>query len=160
MAEQQPGDDRRSESWPAGEDTEQVVPARPPAQQLTPPGGYQERGPALPPLPSLRPAAAPSVPYGQPVPPGFGFRPQLESSAVVALVVAISAWLVCPVLAAIAALAIAGGAKAKIDAAGGALTGLGLVTAARWVAWVHLCILPLGLLGLIFGITLFGSTVR
>jgi hypothetical protein len=156
MAEQQPGDDRRSESWPAGEDTEQIPSTAPPAQ------------PQLPPLPRLeQPARAepvlppvPYVPITQPVPTGFGFRPQVESSAILALVVAIAAWVVCPVLAAIAALMIAGGAKAKIDASGGALTGLGMVTAARWIAWLHLGILVLGILGLVFGVTLFGEVVQ
>jgi hypothetical protein len=155
MADQQPDDDRRSESWPAGEDTEQLQPAPERAQRLAPRTPYDRPAPGQPALPPV-----PYMPVTQPVPAGFGFRPQTESSAVVALVLAITAWLACPVFAAVAALLVAGGAKAKIDASGGALTGLGMVTAARWISWLHLGILVLGILGLIFGVTLFGEVVQ
>jgi hypothetical protein len=45
---------------------------------------------------------------------------------------------VCPVIAAIVALALAHAAGNRIDASAGQKTGNGLVTAAKIVAWIHL----------------------
>ena len=127
-------------------------PGRPLAPRPVPgpaPVPYQQ----LPPLP-------PMTPQPMPAPAGFGFRPQTEPSAVLALVLAIAAWLLCPIFAAIAALMIAGGAKAKIDVAGGALTGLGLVSAARWIAWIHIFMVSLGTLALIIGFNIFWTLLQ
>jgi hypothetical protein len=143
-----------NEAWPAPGDTQRIPPpvdeagrpavVRPVAPGQAAAGPY----PPLPALPSLTPL---------PAPPGFGFRPQTEPSAILAVVLAVLAWLACPILAAIAALLIAGGAKAKIDMSGGAFTGLGLVTAARWIAWIHLFLVPLGTIALIIRVNVFGT---
>jgi hypothetical protein len=58
--------------------------------------------------------------------------------AIAALVLSIASWVVCPVIAAIVALALAHGAGNRIDASAGQKTGNGLVTAAKIVAWIHL----------------------
>lgn len=60
----------------------------------------------------------------------------------VALVAAIASFMFCPFVPAVVALAIAPGAKRKIAQSNGRLTGDGLVTAAKWVAWINvgLCI--------------------
>ncbi len=142
------------EAWPAPGETGELHPRDngPPTARIDPP---MER-----PAPYPYPPAIPAVPMMPlPAPAGFGFRPQTEPSAILALVLAIVAWVACPVLAAVAALMIAGGAKAKIDVAGGALTGVGLVSAARWLAWIHLGLMVLGALLLIFNGPLFGSLI-
>jgi hypothetical protein len=143
--------ERAEESWPAPGDTQRIAP--PPAE---PPRQPSARRP-LPPLPPL--PQVPQLPVMPLAPAGFGFRPQTEPSAILALVVAVLAWVACPILAAIAALMIAGGAKAKIDVAGGALTGLGLVSAARWIAWIHLCIVPIGFVLVLIGYDVFGNVL-
>jgi hypothetical protein len=140
------------EAWPAPGDTQRLGP--PPDE-----AGPAAARPASPPLPALPalPALPPMTPL--PGPTEFGFRPQTEPSAVLALVLAITAWVACPILAAIAALMIAGGAKAKIEVSGGAFTGLGLVTAARWIAWIHIFLVSLGTIALIVGVNVFGTVL-
>jgi hypothetical protein len=64
--------------------------------------------------------------------------PQTEGSAVAALVCSIVSFMFCPVIPAIAALVIAPGARRKIDASNGRLTGLGLLTAAKWISWINI----------------------
>jgi hypothetical protein len=160
MAEGPQGDRPRparpEEAWPAPGDTERLPP---PVDEAGQPAVVRPAapGPAAVghPRPQALPPAAPITPL--PAPPGFGFRPQTEPSALLALVLAGLAWIACPILAAIAALMIAGGAKAKIDVSGGALTGLGLVTAARWLAWIHLFLVTLGTIAAIIGFDTFGT---
>jgi hypothetical protein len=50
---------------------------------------------------------------------------------------------VCPLIPAIVALVLAHTSQQKIDASGGRLTGEGLNTAARVIAWIHIGILVL-----------------
>jgi Domain of unknown function (DUF4190) len=89
--------------------------------------------------------------YGGPPPPAYGGYPQqpygyggyqqpaeTESSAVVALVLAISSFVVCPVIPAIVALVLANNADAAIQSSGGRKTGEGLTKAARIVAWINI----------------------
>lgn len=89
-----------------------------------------------------------------------------EPRAVVAVVLALAAWTpVVPFLGAVVALFLAGGAERRIRSSRGALTGLGLVTAARVLSWLHLVVvlalfllLALALLGL-FTVSVFGVRV-
>ena len=106
--------------------------------------------------------------YGQPPQgygPPYGSQPgqppqawqgptQTESKAVIALVCAIAAWVVLPVLPAIAALMISTTARQEIARSGGRLTGDGMVTAAQVIAWANLglCVLGIVLLVLAFGL--------
>jgi hypothetical protein len=96
----------------------------------------------------------PPQPWGG---PGPGGPTQTETKAVVALVLAIASWLLIPVVPAVAALFVGSAARRDIDASGGRLTGDGLVTAAKVVAWANivlsvagvvLAVLALGLLAL------------
>lgn len=90
-------------------------------------------------------------PYGGQPPPsyagyqqqpyGFGGYPQAqetESTAIVALVLAIASFVVCPVIPAIVALVLANNADAAIQASGGRKTGEGLTKAARIVSWINI----------------------
>lgn len=111
-----------------------------------------------------------SSPYQPPhLPPGPSgplTPPRTEPKAVVALVLAVAAYTpTVPFLGAIAALVLARMARRDIDASGGALTGSGMVTAARVLAWVHLLfvallvvLVVLAFAGL-FTFSLFGATV-
>lgn len=58
----------------------------------------------------------------------------------VALVAAIASFMFCPFVPAVAALIVAAGASRKIAESNGRLTGAGLVTAARWVAWINIAL--------------------
>jgi hypothetical protein len=100
-----------------------------------------------PPTPFTPPPPPPYVPpphgtpaYGAP----YGYQgyapPQTEGTAVAALVASIVSWVFCPLIPAIVALVLAPGAKRKIEQSGGRLTGLGLVTAAQWIAWINVAL--------------------
>ena len=93
--------------------------------------------------------------YGQPTwgpygaaPPGghpvdWQGAPETDGNAIAALVCAIAAWVVCPVILAIVALVLARSSDRAIAASGGRRTGHSLNTAARWIAWVHLGVMAL-----------------
>ena len=103
------------------------------------PGGWQQ-GPPPPP---------PSQGYTPP-PPGYGGysqRPpaQTEGTAITALVLAIVSFVVCPIIPAVVALFLCPGARKKIEGSGGALTGEGLVTAAKVIAWVNIGLVGAGI---------------
>lgn len=80
-------------------------------------------------------------------PPGYGpqYPParQTASDAVVALVLAILSWVVCPVILAIVALVFASKAKNAIAASNGWLDGSGMVTAAKIIAWLNIVLMVL-----------------
>lgn len=92
--------------------------------------------------------------------------PRTEPKAVIALVLAVVAYTpTIPSLGAVAALFVARSARRDISASGGARTGLGIVTAARVLAWVHLIfvallalLLLLAVLG-VFTLSLFGTRI-
>ena len=69
-----------------------------------------------------------------------------------ALIVAIASFVVCPGIAAIIALALAGSAKRSILRSGGAREGLGIVLAARIIAWANLAVLTLVVIGVVIGL--------
>jgi hypothetical protein len=98
-----------------------------------------------PPSPSQPPSGSgPGVP-----PPGagpYGQPPQggTDTTAVLALVLAIVSYLVCPVISAIVALVLASQASRKIQESGGRLEGKGLVTAARVLSWLNLALALVG----------------
>ena len=96
----------------------------------------------------------PGQQWGQPgyYPPGYG-PPQTEQGAIWALVSAIGAFVVCPVILAVVALVLASNADKKIKASGGALQGDGMVVAARVIAWANIILLVGGFaLALLIGI--------
>ena len=114
-----------------------------------PPGGQDPYGQQ----PSYgTPPPPPAYGYGQ-QPYGYGYggyqAQETESSAVVALVLAIASFVVCPVIPAIVALVLANNADTAIQASGGRKTGEGLTKAARIVSWINIGIFVGGLVLLI-----------
>jgi len=81
------------------------------------------------------PPAAPQAP----VPPlAYTPMPQTSNSAIIALVLSIVAWVVCPIIPAIIALVFANKADKEILSSNGWVTGGGLVTAAKIVSWINI----------------------
>ena len=66
--------------------------------------------------------------------------PSTNQNAIVALVLAIGSWIICPVILAIVALFIASNADKEIKASNGWSTGSGYVTAAKVFAWINIAI--------------------
>ncbi|MCU1450214.1 MAG: putative rane protein, partial [Acidimicrobiales bacterium] len=132
-----------------------------PPQQWPPPGGQppQQWGP--PPQqwgpPPQQWGPPPGYPTGYGSPPSYGYGPQTENLAVIALILAIASFVVCPVIPAIVALVLGSNAKKKIAMSGGALTGDGLVTAATIVAWVNIGLAALAIVGIVL-LAVLGST--
>lgn len=80
--------------------------------------------------------------YGPP-PYGYYAAPQTDGKAIGALVCAVGAWLVCPLVLAVVALILAGQSARDIRESGGRLSGDGMNTAARVISWVNIagCVL-------------------
>ena len=87
----------------------------------------------LPELPQQSFAAA-----SEPLP--VAVAPRTDGSAVAALLCAIGSWILVPVVLAVMALVLARKADRAIDAHPTELSGRGLVTGARWIAWTHLVV--------------------
>ena len=71
-------------------------------------------------------------------PPAYGPAPQTSTNAIAALVLSIVAWVICPIIPAIIAVVFASKADKEIAASNGWVTGGGLVTAAKIVAWINI----------------------
>jgi len=83
----------------------------------------------------------------------YGFtRPSTEGNAMAALIVAIGSFVVCPGVAAIIALVLAGSAKRSILRSGGTGEGLGIVLAARIIAWANIAVLTLVAIAVVIGL--------
>ena len=95
--------------------------------------------------------------YGQPAyGQGAAGPSRTDTKAIVALVFAIASFVVFPVVPAIIALLVAGAARRDINGSGGALTGSGLVTAAKVGSWINLGLL-LFVLVLLVPLVLFSA---
>jgi hypothetical protein len=127
--------------------------APPPAygQQPTWPSSNYGYGPA--PHGYGPPPAAGSLP----LPQGFQVPPQTDGTAIAVLVLAICSFVVFPVVPAIVALVLAPSAERDIAAAGGRLTGEGLVRAGRVVAWIHLALCAVAVVGVIALLGVFST---
>ena len=90
------------------------------------------------------PAPSGATPHWGP-PPGTGAytAPRTEGTAIAALICSIASWLLCPMILAVIALALAHAAGNKIDASAGRLTGNGLVRAAQIISWIHIGLVTL-----------------
>lgn len=97
------------------------------------------------------PAVYPQAGYAY---PAYAAPRQTDSKAIVALVLAISSWVVCPVITAVVALVLAGQSDRAIAASGGMLEGRSMNTATRWVAWANIVVMTLAILAAI-GIAVF-----
>ena len=84
---------------------------------------------------------------GPPPPPR-----QTEGLAIVALVLAVASFVVCPVIPAVAALIVGNRASDKIRSSGGWLDGEGLVPAARIVSWINIGLFVLACIGFLVAI--------
>lgn len=81
------------------------------------------------------PPPNPGYPYGAAQP-----MPRTSSDAVVALVLAIVSWAICPVIPAIFSLVFAGKAAREIAASNGWVTGDGIVLASKIVSWINIVV--------------------
>lgn len=124
-----------------------------PAQPYSQPGQYSQ--------PAAQPPAAQPPAYGQ-APYGYAqaqpaATATTSNDAIVALVLALCAWFVCPLVLAVIALVFAGKAKRAIAASNGWVTGDGMVTAARVIAWINIGLTLLALA--IFVVVLIAAAV-
>ena len=97
------------------------------------------------------PPQSPNPPPQWAPPPGVGpvyAPPRTEGTAIAALILAIVSWVFCPLIAAVVALVLAHVAGNKIDASGGRLTGTGVVRAAQIIAWIHIALATLVMVGI------------
>jgi hypothetical protein len=123
--------------WPAPEPIQ-------PAPGYVPPPAYPAApapdAAAPPTWPAAYPAAPMPVYASEPVPVYAAPAPasQTSSNAVVALILAVVSWAVCPIIPAIVALVFASNATKEINASGGRVQGQGLVTAAKIVSWINI----------------------
>ncbi|MFI0431890.1 MAG: DUF4190 domain-containing protein [Candidatus Nanopelagicales bacterium] len=101
------------------------------------------------------PAGPPGVPAAVPT---YQAAPQTNNNAIVALVLALVSYVVCPVISAIVALVFAHKASKEIKASNGWQTGSGMVLAARILAWVNIGLSILGVLIFIAMITIFAAS--
>lgn len=120
-----------------------AAPAQWPAEGYPPPPAYPaapaQEAPAPPPAYAAAPAyPAAYPPPGYPAVPAAPAGPQTSSNAVIALILAIVSWAVCPIIPAVVALVLASNAAKEIEASGGRVQGAGLVTASRIVSWVNI----------------------
>jgi len=141
-----------SDEQPVGQDPS--IPEQPPVQPLVQPAApavppaVWPSAPAAPPTDvaatyGSAPVPPPVPPYAPPpgadfAPPVYAANPQTSSNAIIALILAVVSWAVCPLIPAIVALVFAANAGKEIAAAGGRLGGAGLVTAAKIVAWINI----------------------
>lgn len=105
-----------------------------------PPGYGTPQGWGTPPGYGAAPGYGPP-PYG-----GYYGAPQTEGKAIGALICAIGAWVVCPLVLAVIALILASQSSRDIRNSGGRLGGEGMNTAARVIAWINIALAGLFLL--------------
>ena len=147
-----------------------MVTTPPPSDPFGSPSGSPSSGPSGYPSGSGQGYGQPGQGYGQPgqgygqPPAGYGppqgqwtegGAPKTESKAIIALVCAIGSWVLFPLLPAIAALMVGKSARRDIEASGGWLTGDGLVTAAKVIAWANIVLCLLVVVLGVLALTLF-----
>ncbi len=85
--------------------------------------------------------------------------PSPSGNSIVALVLSITSWVVCPIVFAIVALVFANKAEKEIAASNGSVGGGAFVTASKIVAWINIgvysAVVVLGIIGLFF-LTILG----
>lgn len=114
-------------------------------------------GSSSPPQPPLPPPVPPARPAAQPPMQAFADLGQAQqpmtqqggtttpSDAIVALVLAISGLLFCPILPSIIAIVFAGKARRTIEADPQRYSGAGMVTAATVIAWTGIVLFVVGI---------------
>jgi hypothetical protein len=107
-------------------------------------------------VPNAAPAGLP--PAMPPAPQGDQMRPQTSTSAIIALVLSIASWIVCPLITSIVAIVMAYQADKEIRNSGGQVTGQGLSFAAKIIAWINIGVsVALIILAVIFGLVLLAA---
>lgn len=131
-----PPADHVSEPFVAHEPVTADVPPPPVSNEPVAPAPAQwpTAGYPAPSTGAYPPAAYLSYPGTAPAP----VQTQTSSNAVVALILAVASWAVCPLIAAVVALVFASMASKEIAASGGRVQGEGLVTASKIVAWINI----------------------
>lgn len=76
--------------------------------------------------------------WGIPGASATGMSRPTSTNAIIALVLAILSWVMCPLIAAIVALFVARSSDKEIVASGGGLGGSGMNTATRIIAWINI----------------------
>lgn len=115
--------------------------AQAPAQWPSAPAVPADQGAAAPPLPPAPPGAAPGYPPAYGVPgavPMYAPAPPTSTNAIIAFVLSILSWAICPIIPAIVALVLAASAQKEIAAGQGRVQGGGLVTAAKVISWINI----------------------
>lgn len=121
-----------------------------------PPWGWQQPG-------GWQPPPGPPPPYGYGPPPPYGYgppgpQPQTDGTAITALVLSIASlmflftFFLAPVglVLAIVAVALCPSARRKIEGSGGAVTGEGLLTAAKIISWISIGLCALATVMFVF----------
>ena len=94
----------------------------------------------------------PAAPAGDPL------RPQTSTNAIVALILSIVSWTVCPLITAIVAIVLAYQADKEIRNSGGKVTGQSLSFAAKIIAWINIGVsVALIVLAVIFGLVFLAA---
>jgi hypothetical protein len=75
-----------------------------------------------------------------------------DGTAIASLILAIASFVFCPVVLSIVALALIPSSRRNINQSGGAVGGLGILTAAKIIAWINI-----GLFVLIVGIAVIAG---
>lgn len=127
-------------------------------QPMSPPGSTPENTPATwPSTPQSTPQSPPQYSPQATTPPPPGAYPAqvvptagTSTNAIVAFVLAVLSWVICPLIPAIVALVFASMGAKEIAATGGRMDGRGLVTAARIVAWVNVGVFAAVVVGIAF----------
>ena len=133
-----------------------------PAPPPPPPPVWPYPGPAAPPPGQPYPGPTgqpyPAQPYPAQAHPAQAYPAAYlptSTNAIIALVLSIASWVICPIVPAVVALVLAQSASREIRR--GAATGDGLVTASRVVSWLNIGLF--GLLLVIFGLVLLVSLI-
>jgi hypothetical protein len=124
------------------------------------PGPYPSGGGGYAPPPPPGYGPPPTGGYGA-YPTGYGYAgpvaPRTDGTAIAALVLAICSFLVCPIIPAVIALAMVPGSRRTIYASGGSVSGLGLLSATKIIAWINIGLAVVGI-GAIVLIALVSSS--
>ena len=115
--------------------------AQAPAQWPSAPAVPLEQGTGVPAVPPAPPGPPPAYPpaYGVPgAAPMYAPAPPTSTNAIIAFVLSIVSWAVCPIIPAIVALVLAASAQREIAAGQGRVQGGGLVTAAKVISWINI----------------------
>lgn len=91
--------------------------------------------------------------WEEPVVVAVAATPSPSSNSIVALVLSITSWVVCPIIFAVVALIFASKAEKEINASNGSIGGGAFVSASKIISWINIgvysALVILGLLALL-----------